>query len=107
MRKAIVALLAAIPVMSYASCPVGWHQQGGFCVANGVNAMQIVPLSGNSCPVGWSRQGSFCVANSAISRQIVPVNGASCPVGWSRQGNFCVSNTMAVSPILSPSPIGR
>ena len=107
MKRLIVALLAAMPVVSYASCPIGWHQQGGFCVANSANSTPITPLSGSSCPLGWSRQGSFCVASNPTARQAVPLNGGTCPVGWNRQGQFCVSNTMAVSPVLSPSPIGR
>lgn len=92
MKWLVVLLAAAVPFVSYASCPSGYHQEDKYCVANSGSSKPATALYGNSCPSGWHRESNFCVANTNNAKQIVPLVGNSCPSGWHRQGQYCISN---------------
>lgn len=92
MKSCVILLASLVPLMSYASCPSGYHQQGAYYVANGSNSRPATALYGNSCPSGWHRQSNFRVASGNNTKQIVPLVGNSCRLGWHRQGQYCVFN---------------
>ena len=60
-------------------------------VSTAVNALQPQPLpKQGSCPGGYSQSGGYCLASSGRSRLALPKSG-SCPAGFSQSGDYCLS----------------
>lgn len=50
----------------------------------------VIPKNG-VCPIGYHTQGNYCVANRGNAPDAILKNGV-CPTGYHTEGNYCVSN---------------